>query len=54
MLTVTDSECEHGLDSGWLNEILAFDKINTEKAISMLLERNNDPFEVLQMVFRNY
>ena len=50
MVTVTDSECEHGLDSGWSHEILAFDKINTEKAISILLERNNDPFEVLQMV----
>lgn len=62
LLTVTDSECEHGPDGGWSHEILAFDKSNTQKAIAMLLERNNDPFDALSsmlsyenrtQVFRN-
>ena len=48
LLTVTDSECEHGPDGGWSYERLVFDKINTEKALFMLLEKNSDPFDALK------
>lgn len=48
LLTVIDSECEHAPDGGWSHRILAFDKINTEKAFLMLLEKDHDPFKAIK------
>ncbi len=48
LLTVTDSECEHGPDGGWSHRTLEFDKMNTEKVFLMLMERNPDPFGALK------
>lgn len=48
LLTVTDSECEHGPDGGWSHRTLAFDKVNTEKVIGILTENDPDPFTALK------
>lgn len=50
-LTVTDSECEHAPDGGWSHRIISFDRINTEKVFSFLLEKNSDPFRALSGMF---
>ena len=48
LLTVTDSECEHGPDGGWSFRTLLFDRVNTEKVFEMLLERDPDPFQAMK------
>ena len=48
LLTVEDSECEHGPDGGWSFRILAFDAENTKKALALLTEQNKDPFQGLK------
>lgn len=49
-LTITDSECDHSPDGGWSHRTLEFDKANTEKVFSMLVERNSNPFKALKIM----
>jgi hypothetical protein len=48
LLTITDSECEHGPDGGWSHRTLTFDKINTELALKMLQKKSHNPFKALK------
>ena len=50
-LVITDSECDHAPDGGWSHQVITFDAENTEKAFSLLCERNADPFLALADTF---
>ena len=47
MLTVTDSECEHGPDGGWSCRTLTFDRVNTQRLSLLLAGVHPDPFRAL-------
>lgn len=47
VLTVIDSECEHGPDGGWSHKTITFDRENTEKVFAFLLDMSYDPFRAL-------
>ena len=46
-LSIIDSVCDHGLDGGWSHMTVSFDREETEKVFSFLMDQTYDPFRAL-------